>query len=359
MQLEDLKKEAESYFNEKKFQDALDKYLLILNSINNSEDKAHILSSISACYAWLGDFNKSDNYELESIRECNYEPQKNYYEALYLYGHGEYLRAKEIFEKLLHDSSFETDKGNLETFYAFVLDENNEYSAALDYYKKGHSLLDSKKNPTLYAKLLYEYAFVLDELDYIKASDKIYEECESYLFYLTTSALVTFHSLRTRRFLSSKNYKKAIKYADRLNEILNEYDNDIPGDQIDYYILIARAQVGNHNYKKALDFLNKLPKELDDEWDQFEYYENISISLFELNEFKKAKIYLIKLSTHPVSKRVNENREYLHRKMLGITLYELKDYKEAKKVFQELLPFCEKYDISTIDILEYINKFES
>ncbi len=160
MQLEVLKEEADNYFIEKRFQESLDIYTQILKEYPDSENKVELLRSISNCMAWLDAFSEADKYSQLAISECEVEYEKNYYEALYLYEHSDYVKSKKLFEKLLLNHSEKFERGNLETFFAFNLVEFYEYSAALEYFKKGHSLLDGKVNPFLYADLLYKYGAV-------------------------------------------------------------------------------------------------------------------------------------------------------------------------------------------------------
>ncbi len=210
-------------------------------------------------------------------------------------------------------------------------------------------------------KITYKlkYGFVLSELDYIEESNIIYDECEFYFSYLTLAKKNSFYYQRARYFYNNKNYNKSKIYADKLYKLIQENIDNIPFDLTDEFILISEVYRKNSLFDKSLEILCNISNDFSDDWSQFKYLENMSICLFELKKYSKAKQYLTQIVLHSIVKKVNEKEEYSFRRMLGITFYELEDFIAARNVFIALVEFSKEYNIDNNDIQEYLKKLES
>lgn len=359
MNIDIIYREAERLFLIKKFKESLDNYLLILKTQPDTYLKINIFSGISSCYAWLGDSKKAEEYSKKCFLENDNELESIYHEALNYYHNGRYEESIKLLDKLLRKNKENFKKGNLETWYSKSLSSIGNFELAEKYFEIAYSLVDKIESPFLYASLLYEYGNVLYELDKLEQAISIFSECEKYVFYLTPSNTITFHSMYSRLLLITKNFNNALNIANKLVYLIKDNISYSDIDKVDYYLLVSRIFVKNNEYQKALSLLENIKEDFEEDWDLFEYLEIKSICYYELNDLIKAKHYLCQIVQHPITKGINENREYSFRKMLGITLYKLENYIEAKEVFRKLVQFSNKYDIESNEIQEYLNKLKN
>jgi tetratricopeptide (TPR) repeat protein len=328
--------QAERLYAQGQYEAALSLYTQVYDARTQAVDRVKLLSSIGACYGWLGDFAKSHEFDRKRFEENDDPVSARYYEALYLYDKGDHATSLRILDELLIKHPDRFDQGNLELWRGMNLTCLEEYRFAVAALRKSYQVFDRDKNPTYFAILLYELGYAVSCLDEDDEALAIYEECREYAEHLMPGYSITWHYLLARLLREAGRFKEAVSDA-RAALDLASHTNGYSDEDLNVYRLeLARSLVGLAEFEAAIAALSDFVLSLADEWETFLYQECISKCYFELKQYEQAVTRLREFLALDKTKKVEPRTIYEYTKMLAISLAETGEKEQALELCERL-----------------------
>ncbi len=319
--------QALKLFAERRWDEARVLFAALCSIEKDNGQYVRLLRHISTCYAWLGNFEESQEYARRAYKECDDAVMAMFYEECYLYSAGNYDSALRICLKLLqHRDRF--DPGILELSCGLNCEFLSRYEDAGLYFAEAYASLDKLVYPSDWARLLNEYAYVFYKLDRMEDSLRIFEESDAFPYQLSPSTVATSLYLRSDILMRFDRYEEALEMARRALALKDE-DN--------YRLEVAKLLVKLGDFKAAIEVLDPISPPLSGTWSEFEYYENMATACFQLGEFSKAVGFLKELMASEHVREVEDLSVYGYKRMLAISLFEVGEENEAGSLLRALV----------------------
>ena len=325
-------------FRSEDFSEAL-KIFLELHQISPAEiDKKTLFEWISACYAHIGEFDKSEVFYEKAIQTVSDPIWSKFLYAISFNKKGKFKESIELLDSIpdsYNDKYSVADKYYWLGLNYYYLDDNNN---ARKYFEQSYALHNKEKDPEGYAKLLYEYSMVLCDLDEDSKAMELYCELDKYVNFLSRSNRITLFYLRSMQFQNRGDYHKAL--SDSLNSlklVKNHYGYD--QEDINRHALLAlRIYVELSEFKNALELAESIILPLYDDYAYWHYYYNLSISNYKLNNYLSALEYMEKfIETNKKRSLFSREEFYKFKLMMADAYFRTKRLKEAESLYTELI----------------------
>ncbi|MCD6249505.1 MAG: hypothetical protein J7J98_04140 [candidate division Zixibacteria bacterium] len=324
---EEQYEQALKLYAERRWDEARALFVELCSTEKDNGQYIRLLRWISTCYAWLGNFEESQEYARRAYKECDDAVMAMFYEERYLYSNGNYDSGLRICLKLLqHRDRF--DPGIVELSCGLNCEFLGRYDDAGLYFAEAYASLDKNIYPGDWARLLNEYAYVFYKLDRMEDSLRMFEESDAFPYQLSPSAVATSLYLRSGILRRFDRPEEALEMARRALAL---------EDEDDYRLEVAKLLVKLGDFKAAIEVLDPISPPLSDTWSEFEYYETVATACFQLGEFGQAVGFLKEVMASGHAREVKELSIYGYKRMLAISLFEVGEKEESCQLLRELM----------------------
>lgn len=270
---------------------------------------------------------------------------------------GDYISAHGILRELLSTSKEQFADGELEYWCGVSAERMNRPDEAATWLERAYRLTDRKKtSPADLAFMLFEYAYVLKQLDRREEFLAICSEVETHIGQLREREISVFYGMKGQLLQELERYDKALVSTRRAVEAASSQPDCTADFLSRLKVQAARNLIGLGQYEEALRELEHVAIKPLDSWCRYLYFAAVSRSLWELERHDAVIKPLRKMLSADWWNRLPAGTRSEHAKMLAVAYWKTGKVRKARKLFRQLVDAPEANPEDVRIAKEYFDK---